>query len=107
MLVGEAVFLHQRLAVQAERLGVRTQEALHERRAREQAPLFVLQRAQVLGPDLRLGLDLRHIDGGAHTRVAQRFTDLGHIRLKASRSYWRRARPTRRARAEGGAPWSA
>ena len=58
VLVVQAVLLDQRLAVEAERLGVGAQEALHERGARQQAPLFVLERAQVLGPDLRRGLDL-------------------------------------------------
>ena len=56
--------------VQAEGLGVGPQKALDERRSRQQAPLFVLERPQVLGPDLGLRLDLGHVDPRAHTRLA-------------------------------------
>ena len=64
------------------RLRVRAQEALDEGRARQQAPLFVLERAQVLGADLRLRLDLGHVDALAHPRLAQRCSDLGHLRWR-------------------------
>src|SRR6185437_16094350 len=70
VLVVEAVLLDERLAVEAQRLRVGAQEALDERRARQEAPLLILERPQVLGADLRLRLDLRDVDASAHTRVA-------------------------------------
>ena len=38
----------------------------------QQVPLLVLERAQVLGADLRRRLDLGDVDPGAHARLAQR-----------------------------------
>src|SRR5918996_1024205 len=45
-----AKLVHQRLAVEAEHLGVGAQEPLGVGRARQHVPLFVLERAQVLDP---------------------------------------------------------
>src|SRR5205085_36647 len=59
-------------------LRVLAQEAADERRPREQAPLLVLQRAQVLRAYLRGLLDLGDVDLGAHARLAQGGSDLRH-----------------------------
>src|SRR5258708_16446417 len=80
LLVMQPVLLDERLAVEAERLGVGAQEALYERRPRQQSPLFVLERPQVLGADLGLRLDLGYVDALTHPRLAQRCSDLRHRR---------------------------
>ena len=72
------VLLDQQPGVELEVLGVGAQERLDERGAREELPLLALQRAQVLGADLRGGFDLRHVDPAPHARLAQGLADLGH-----------------------------
>src|SRR3954454_5017887 len=75
-LVAELVLLEQQLGVEPERLRVGPQEAADVRRPGEEVPLLVLERAQVLGTDLRLGLDLRDVDPRAHSRLAEGGADL-------------------------------
>jgi hypothetical protein len=75
---GLPVLLDQRLPVQPERVGVCAQKALDERRAGQQIPLFILERAEILRPDLGCRLDLGYVDSRAHPRLAQRLADLGH-----------------------------
>jgi hypothetical protein len=74
------------------RVGVRAQKALDVRGTRQQVPLLVLQGTQVLGPDLRLGLDLRDVGAGAHARLPQRCADLGPGGEAPRRPARRRAR---------------
>ena len=78
LLLEEYKLRHERLCVEPESLRVGAQKALDERRAGQQPPLLVLERAQVLGPNLRLALDLGHVDASAHARFAQRLADLRH-----------------------------
>src|SRR5262249_7347358 len=88
-LVAQLVLLDERSRVKPERVGVRAQEALDERRSGQQVPFLVLEGAQVLGADLRLGLDLRDVDPGTHPRLAQGRADLGHVlRTLSGLRYW-------------------
>src|SRR5438445_251775 len=67
-------------AVETEVIAVGAQEALYVHRAGEQVPLLVLKRAQILGADLGPRLDLGDVDPSAHSRLAQRRSDVRHGR---------------------------
>jgi hypothetical protein len=77
-LVAQLVLLDEKLAVEAERVGIGAQERLDVSRAREEVPFLVLERAQVLGTDLRLGLDVRDVEALAHARLVKSGADVGH-----------------------------
>ena len=72
------------LAVEAEVLGVRAQEALDVGLGGQQLELVVLERPQVLAADLDRGLGLREIDPAAHTSLAQAVSDLEHGSLSVA-----------------------
>ena len=56
------VLVDERLAVEAERLGVRAQEAAHVRGCGQDVEALVLERAEVLRPDLRPLLELGEVE---------------------------------------------
>src|SRR5262249_2694782 len=56
------VLVHERLAVEAKSLGVRAEEALDVRRRREDVEALVLEREQVLRPDLGGLLELGEVE---------------------------------------------
>ncbi len=74
------------LAVEAQVLGVRAQEALDVRLRRQQLELLVLERPQVLAADLRVQLRLGEVDATTETRLAQAVADLEHGRAQGRRS---------------------
>src|SRR5215207_8340097 len=74
------VLLHEVARVEPQVVRVRAQERLDERGPGQQVPLLVLERAQVLGPDLRRRLDVGDVDPVAHARLAQLVPDLRHPR---------------------------
>ena len=77
-LVARAVLLDQLARVEPEVVRVGAQERLDERGPGQQVPLLVLERAQVLGPDLRRRFHLGDVDPVAHARLAQLVPDLRH-----------------------------
>jgi hypothetical protein len=66
------------LAVEAEELRVGAQKALDVRAGREHLELLVLERAYVLGANLRRELDLRVLEPLTLTRLAEAVADLEH-----------------------------
>ena len=79
---GEArvVLVDERLAVEAERLRVRAQEAAHVRRGREDVEPLVLERAEVLRTDLRPLLQLGEVELLTETGLAEAGADVEHER---------------------------
>ena len=77
-LVLTLVLVDERSAVEPEEIAVGPQEALDVDRARQQVPFLVLDRPQVLGPDLRSCLDLADVDPRTHPGFAQCLADVGH-----------------------------
>ena len=74
------VVLHQPVRIEPQHLGVAAQERLDEGGPGEHPELLVLERAQVLGPDLGLGLDVRDVEALSHSGFAQRVPDGRHLR---------------------------
>jgi hypothetical protein len=74
------VLVDERLSVQAERLGVRAEEPLDVRRRRKEVESLVLERSQVLRPDLRPLLELGEVELLARPGVAKAGTDVEHAR---------------------------
>ena len=68
------------LPVEPEVVGVRAQESLDVRLAREDVELLVLERLQVLAADLRRRLDLREVEALAESCFPEAGTDLEHAR---------------------------
>ncbi len=81
-LLGEreagVVLVDVELAVEAEPLRVRPQEALDVRVARQRVELLLLESAKVPRSNLRLRLELRELEALADARVAQAVADLEH-----------------------------
>ena len=77
---GEArvVLVDERLAVEAERLRVRAQEAAHVRRRRQDVELLVLERAEVLRTDLRPLLQLGEVEVLTEAGLAEAGADVEH-----------------------------
>ena len=76
--VARVELVHVDLAVEAEVLRVRAEEAFDVRVAREQVEPLVLDRLQVLAADLGAALDLREVEALAEARLAQAGADLEH-----------------------------
>jgi hypothetical protein len=76
--VARVVLVDVQLPVEPEELRIRAEEALDVRLRREDLELLVLDRADVLGADLRCELDLRILESLAHARLAQAVADLEH-----------------------------
>ena len=72
------VFVHVELAVEAEVLGVRAQEALDVGLRREQLEALVLEGAEVLPANLRGKLRLGKVDPTARARLVEAVADLEH-----------------------------
>jgi hypothetical protein len=77
---GEArlVLVHVQLPLEAEEGGVRVQEALDVRLGREHVELLLLERAQVLGADLRRELGLREIEALTDAGLAEAVAEIEH-----------------------------
>ena len=80
--IGEAraVLVDERLAVEAERLRVGAEEALDVRRRGQDVEPLVLERAQVLRPDLRARFELGKVELLAEARLAEAGSDVEHER---------------------------
>src|SRR4029453_2390015 len=83
-LVAPLVLPGEGLAAEPQRVGIGAQEALDVRRPREEVPLLVLEGAQILGTDLRLGFDLRDPEPGARARPPQGGADVRHRGAKGT-----------------------
>jgi hypothetical protein len=77
-LVAPLVVIDELAGVEPEVLAIGPQEALDVHVAGEQSPFLVLDRAEVLGADLRARLDLVDVDLGAHPRLPQGGADFCH-----------------------------
>ena len=69
------ILVDERVPVETQELGVGAQEPLRVRVARENLPLLVLERPQVLGPDLGPLLDRLDVDLVASARPLQHLAD--------------------------------
>jgi hypothetical protein len=79
-LVAALELVEQHSRVESEVVAVGAEKALGVDRAGQQIPFLVLDRAEVLGADLRLCLDLADVDPLAHPCLAQCRTDIRHMR---------------------------
>jgi hypothetical protein len=70
-----AVLLGEQLGVEAEVLGVGAQERLDQRPVRKDPELVVLERAQVLGADLRVGLGVGDVELTPQPGLAEPLAD--------------------------------
>src|SRR5205085_9612526 len=76
--VARVVLVDVELAVEAEVLGVRAEEALDVGVGRERLELLVLERAQVARADLRRLLELREVELLPQAGLAEAVPDLEH-----------------------------
>ena len=76
--VAEVVLVHVQLAVEAEVLGVRAEKPLDVGLCGQEVELLVLERTQVLAPDLGRILDLGELEALAQPRLTQAVPDLEH-----------------------------
>src|ERR1700733_2461096 len=83
-LVPSLVLVDEQAAVEPEEVAVGAQEALDVDGAWEQVPFLVLDRAQILGANLRARLDLADVDPRADPRLSKCRADIGHPPAKAS-----------------------
>ena len=74
------VLVDERLPVEAERVRVRAQEALDVRRRRKEVEALVLERTEVLRPDLRPLLELGEVELLAGAGLAEAGADVEHAR---------------------------
>ena len=76
--VADVVLVHVELSVEPQVVRVRAQEALDVRRPGQLVERLVLERAQILGTDLRALLELRERELLALTGFAEAVTDFEH-----------------------------
>jgi hypothetical protein len=72
------VLVDEGLAIEADRLCVRAQEAAHVRGRRKDVEALVLERAEVLGTDLRPVLQLGEVEVLTQPSLAQAGADVEH-----------------------------